>query len=270
MADRPTSTGWDIAGVSVHQDPNHDVGGTKIMRPDTSYGGNGYEEVVFSIDVLDDPDAAWARVNTGTSPSVTIAFKKSLVAGTRTFVWGVWAADSLLDPALIDLHDNFTQNEAGSPYSSHSTYPLAALNLVDNTCRETYKFEATMPIPVLCYTPDKPTPTPTPTATPTEEPLTGTITGVVYNDTNNNGNRDSGEALNTTSSFYISLHSGPCNSPPIQTTSAYPFNFSGLVAGSYCVKINTFFNVNPPSSHPSISMPEGGSIYVEFGFEIVN
>jgi len=57
---------------------------------------------------------------------VTLAFKKSLV-GAGTFVWGVWAADSMLDPALIDLHDNFTDAAAGSPYQSHSNYPLRPL-----------------------------------------------------------------------------------------------------------------------------------------------
>ena len=70
---------------------------------------------------------------------------------------GVWAADSLLEPGMIDLHDHYTLDEAGSPYQAHAEYPLAALNLVDNTCRETYGFDATTPIAGLCYSPPEPT-----------------------------------------------------------------------------------------------------------------
>lgn len=72
--------------------------------------------------------------------------KKTLVS-QDTFVWGVWAADQLLKPDFMDRHDHFTQSEAGSPYTSHGNFPLKAVNLVDNTCREIYKFEATSPIP---------------------------------------------------------------------------------------------------------------------------
>ncbi len=112
-----------------------------------------------------------------------------------TFVWGVWSADSLLDPAQIDLHDNFTESEAGSPYQAHSTYPLKALNLVDNTCRETYGFDATTPIAGLCYLPEEPTPEPTPEPTqrPTTAPEPVTIYGVAFDDSNNNGVYNTGE-----------------------------------------------------------------------------
>lgn len=264
IADRPTSTEWDIIGVSVHKDPNSDVGGSKIMRPDTGYNGDGYEQVVFSMDVLDDPDAAWVRITTGSSPSVTIAFKKSLVNNKSELVWGVWAADSLLDPALIDLHDNFTEADAGSPYSSHSNYPLAAVNLVDNTCRETYKFEAEESIPGLCY---KPEPKPTVTPTYTAEPQLGSITGVAFDDLNNDGDRDSGEPI-TVYSVTITLHSGSCSARAMSTTSSKTFSFTDLAAGTYCVKINPSGSMTTPSSY-TVDVPAGGSKYVEFGYYVV-
>jgi len=285
IADRPTSSEWDIAGVSAHKDPNHDVGGTSIMRPDASYGGDGYEQVVFSMDMLDDPDIAWARVSTGTPPTVTLAFKKSLISGASTFVWGVWAADSLLDPALIDLHDNFTQAEAGSPYQSHSTYPLAALNLVDNTCRETYGFEADVPIPGLCYIPEEeppaPTPTPTPTATPTptrtptEQIQTGTITGVAFDDTGvagvsgsaNNGVRESGEPY-TVYTVTMSVHPNSCSNPFITSATAKGFTAPSLAAGTYCVKISPSGSMTTPSSY-TFYLAAGATQYVEFGYYVV-
>ncbi len=272
IADHPSSTTWDIAGVSAYKDPNHDVGGTSIMRPDASYNGDGYEQVVFSMDVLDDPDMAWARVDLSTPPSITIAFKKSLTAGYGTFVWGVWAAESLLDPALIDLHDNFTQAEAGSPYLNHSTYPLKAINLVDNTCRETYLFEATTPIPGLCYIPEQPTPQPSPTATPTTTPTTPppqpvTIYGVAFDDTNDDGNRDTGEGL-TYYSVTISAHPNSCTNAAVRTTTAKSFNFTGLDAGTYCVKITGGSSMTTPSQY-TFTLAPGASQYVEFGFYVV-
>lgn len=270
IADQPTVTSWDIAGVSAHTDPNHDVGGTSIMRPDSGYNGDGYENVVFSMDVLNDPDAAWARVSLGSPPSVTIAFKKSLIAGYSTFVWGVWVADSLLDPAMIDLHDHFTSSEAGSPYQAHATYPLAALNLVDNTCRETYGFDATAPIPGLCYIPEEPTPEPT-----QEEPELGTISGIAFNDTgvpgdldsDNNGEYETGEPL-TGYSVTIYLHQNSCSAAIYGSTTAKSFSFSGLPAGTYCIRISPSGSMTTSSSY-TVTLPSGSSHYVYFGYYVI-
>ena len=262
IADHPATTSWDIAGVSAHTDLNHDVGGSSIMRPDSGYSGDGYENVVFSMDVLTDPDAAWARVNLGSPPSVTLAFKKSLITGYSTFVWGVWAADSLLDPAMIDLHDHFTDTEAGSPYSSHSNYPLAALNLVDNTCRETFGFDATAPIPGLCYVPEQPTPEPT--VTSTSEPLPGTISGVAFYDKDVSQHQDAGEPL-VDFGITIYLRSGSCIAPIITTTASKTFSFSGLAAGTYCVSISPTTTMTT-DSHFTFTLLAGGSQYIEFGY----
>jgi hypothetical protein len=271
IADRPTSTTWDIAGVSAHTDANHDVGGATIMRPDSGYGSDGYENIVFSMDVLNDPDAAWARVNLGSPPFVTLAFKKSLISGYSTFVWGVWAADSLLDPAMIDLHDHFTAAEAGSPYQAHATYPLAALNLVDNTCRETYGFDATSPIPGLCAQPE-PTPEPTSPPSPTQEqpttaPRPSTINGIAFDDSNNDGVHQSYEPL-TIYSVSIYLHRGSCGNPAIAVTTSKNFSFSGLTADTYCVNITGGGTMTTASSF-TFALPAGSSHYVEFGFFVI-
>ena len=255
VADHPGSTSWSIDGVGVYRDTNNDVGGSSIMRPDSSYAGNGYDQVVFSSDVLDDPDAAWARMSTSTPPTVTLAFKKSLVS-MGTFVWGVWAADSLLDPALIDLHDNFTESEAGSPYQSHSTYPLKALNLVDNTCRETYGFDPTTPIAGLCYVPE-------PTPEPTLAPQPGSVSYEVFVDRDGDQVRDSGEGLYS-GSYTVTLYEGACGSGAIASSGSSSNTFSGLEAGDYCLRI-----INPPilttPSEYNFNVPAGGSIYKGFG-----
>jgi len=207
----------------------------------------------------------------GDPPSVTLAFKKSLV-DSSTFVWGIWAADSLLDPALIDIHDNFTDAEAGSPYQSHANYPLAAVNLIDNTCRETFGFDADVPIPGLCYLPEeeptpKPTPEPTATKKPTPKPEPGQITGVAFDDVNNDGDRDPGEPF-TIYPVTVTLHSGSCSAASISSTNSKSFSFTGLTAGTYCVKITPTGSLTTPSSYV-VDVPAGGSKYVEFGYYVI-
>ncbi len=259
LADHPSAADWDIAGVSVHSDPNGDVGGSTIMRPDSNYTGDGYEQVDFSINVLDDPDAAWARVDLD-EPSVTLAFKKSLFAGESTFVWGVWAADSLLDSAMLDLHDHYTQAEAGSPYQSNTEYPIAAINLVDNTCRETYGFDATAPIPGLCYKPQQ-----EPTSKPPSGPDLGSISYVVFYDSNYNGRRDAGESLFVGGTYTIRLLEGSCSGSTIGSSTSNSYTFGNLEAGNYCVVFSSGTLGLSNSPQQPINLSAGGSGYAEFG-----
>jgi hypothetical protein len=263
IADRPSSSQWDITGVSVWRDGNNDVGGQTILRPDTGYSGDGYERELFSINVLDDPDAAWARVSEGSPASVTIAFKKSLLTRT-TFVWGVWAADSLLDPAQFDHHDHYTLGEAGSPYKSHSTYPLKALNLIDNTCRETYNFDATSPIRGLCYTVEPPSPTPTPTA----EPQFGYVKGVAFQDMNNNGVREAGEPV-TSYSVIVTLRKDGCGGAVVASTTDKNFSFGPLPPGAYCLLISPSGSMTTPSSY-SFTLNANETKHYDFGYQTPN
>ncbi len=264
IVQNPTSSTWDIAGVSAYEDLNNDVGGLYIMRPNSSYSGNGYEHVLFSINDLTDPDLAWARMDVNAS-SVTIAFKKSLLGGSTAFVWGAWAAESLLDPYMLDLHDHFTEAEAGSPYQSHTTYPLKSINLVDNTCRETYGFVATQPIAGLCSVPVQ--------NTPTASPQTGSIYGVAFDDLNNSGVRDAGEPLtiyagSLDAPITVSLHQEGCSGPVLASTGEATFNFVGLVTGNYCVTISGGSTMTTSNAF-SFYLPPGGAQYLEFGFYVI-
>jgi hypothetical protein len=246
VVDRPFSTAWDIAGVTVRRDANNDVGGSKIMRPDTGYTGDSYEQVLFSVDVLDDPDMAWARVTDAQHPQVTIAFKKSIVSSS-TFLWGVWAADSLLELVTLDIHDYFTAEEAGSPNPSMSTFPLKAVNLVDNTCRETFGFTATAPLPGLCPLPIQPT-----AVSP------GSISGFVFYDGNNSGSYEATADLPRTSGFTVTLHSGSCSGSQIASSGSTNFKFSGLAAGTYCVKISPSVVLSTSNAY-TVNLSEGQS-----------
>ena len=129
---------WTIDDVMVLRDSNDDVGGSRPVLPDND-DGDGYDEVLFSKEVLNDPDAAWQR----TSGSVIqLAIKKGMAGGSR-FFWKAWADSGLADPAKFDYNDTMSEEQAGSPNKNSNLYPIGDLNLMDSTCRVAYKYEAT-------------------------------------------------------------------------------------------------------------------------------
>lgn len=152
---------WTIDGVSVLRDSNKDVGGSRPVLPDNDEG-NGYDEVLFSKEVLNDPDAAWQRVSPNSGSVVQLAIKKGLVGGSR-FFWKAWADSGLADPAKFDYNDSYSEKQAGSPNKNSSLYPVGQLNLMDSTCWVAYKYNATGKELGGCY---QLQPEPTPTKVP--------------------------------------------------------------------------------------------------------
>ena len=166
---------WNIAEVWVLQDENNDVGGPRPVLADApGGGGNGFEKALFSPELLDDPDAAWKRVNPSDPTVMQLAIKRSLLGNAGAFFWRAWADDGVKDPGLFDYNDVFTLAQAGSPISGQTNYPLKELALVDNTCRLAWGFEPDADAPGLCSVP-QPTATPVP-PTQTPVPPTPTVT----------------------------------------------------------------------------------------------
>jgi hypothetical protein len=154
LASQPASTDWKTDGVQVWQDANHDVGGRSAIVSDNSpSGGDGFETKVFDSGQGADPDAAWARVAPDNPDSVQIAAKRALFGGAKSFMIGMWAGTDSLNPALFDLNDHFTAEQAGSPLSNLSTYPIKAISELDNSCRMAVGFQPTGKEPGLCAIP---------------------------------------------------------------------------------------------------------------------
>ena len=130
MAEGVNSENWTVENVSVLSDSNNDVGGSQPVVPDSG-GGDGYDEVLFSNEMMDDSDAAWQRVEA--SDKIQLAIKTSLVGASR-FMWRAWADSAIADPAQFDYNDAFTETEAGSPIKNSDFYPLRELHLMDSTC----------------------------------------------------------------------------------------------------------------------------------------
>jgi hypothetical protein len=165
VAQSPSSADWTTQGVRVYADGNEDVGGRTPVRSDTQ-PGDGYESLIFDEGQGMGEAAAWVRRAPDEAQAVQFAFRLSLFGQEGTFIWGVWAGETL--PAgQFDFNDLYSHEEAGSPLINSRFYPLQALALIDNSCRWVFGYVPGSPATGLCYFN---TPTPTITPVPTETP----------------------------------------------------------------------------------------------------
>ena len=251
LCETPNQTEWAIEMASGYTDTNENVGGKQPTYPEAPIDGDGYDKVIFSLDVLTDPDGVWCRKAPGSEVKVDIAVKRTLIESPNYFAWGVWADASLADPALFDYNDHFTYAEEGSPYPVNSNYPIKALFLVDNTCRESYGFTPSGEIPGMCFIP---TPEPTTTAGP------NVIKGGLYWDSNQNGVRDPGEVYQPYCEIRdFHLMTGACSACGTTTTqTGTSFSFT-VPAGTYCLTVTSTENVT--TSLPIEITVGGGNTY---------
>ena len=136
LASNPLSTDWSVEGVQVYHDSNGDVGNVTAMYTDANVTlGDGFETRIFEQGIGDDPDLAWARTSPMDPNIIQIAVKRSALGNPKSYMIGMWAGSSLLDPALFDVNDFFTHEQAGSADPSFAYYPIKAVAEVDNTCR---------------------------------------------------------------------------------------------------------------------------------------
>jgi hypothetical protein len=153
LVDNPSTNDWSTLGVQVWFDTNDDVGGgTSVNADKNSPGGNGYETVLFDSDQGDDPDLAWARIAPDDPNAVQLAVKRSLLDGDDTYIVGMWAGSGIFDPAMFDLNDHFTHEQAGAALIDFEYfYPIKAISELDNTCRMTIGFQPTGSEAGLCH-----------------------------------------------------------------------------------------------------------------------
>lgn len=144
MAVQPASTEWTTDGVQVWFDENNDVGGSvKVLADEASFTGNGYETQIFGAGQGDDPDLAWVRISPTDPNSVQIAAKISLLAGDNAFMVGMWAGNDDFDPALFDVNDTLTHEQAGTSLKElEFFYPIKEVSELDNACRIVVGFQA--------------------------------------------------------------------------------------------------------------------------------
>jgi len=148
VAHPPYKVEWSTDNVRVAQDTDHDTGGLSAENSDAPLPGNGYDSIIFDGGLGSDHDLAWVRVNAGKLATVQFAFKISLAE--NRFMYGVLADAGLKDITSLDYVDRYTEEEAGSPVSDRSTYPLKLIYAMDNVCRDAYGFIGTYEEPQRC------------------------------------------------------------------------------------------------------------------------
>lgn len=153
-----SSTAWTTEGVMFLQDSNNDVGGSRPVYPDSG-GGDGYDQIIFSAEVMDDPDAAWMRVDPANPAKFQLALKTTLI-DKDNFFWKAFANGGIVDPARFDYNDNNIEIQAGSPNTISQFYPVGDLDLLDSTCWIAYNFRPTGYEPCSCSKPITPEPKP--------------------------------------------------------------------------------------------------------------
>lgn len=160
MVIHPGSVDWTTDGVQAWTDANDDVGGNPVLTADKALStGDGYETLVFDQGQGADADAAWARIAPEDPNSIQFAVKLSLLGSDKTYLAGMWTGNADLDPALFDLNDHFTHEQAGAALMElEFFYPIKQLSELDNTCRMAVGFEPTGTEPGLCALPGAPEP----------------------------------------------------------------------------------------------------------------
>jgi hypothetical protein len=147
----PSSTAWTSDGVRVWHDSNDDVGGNAPYLADNNPPySDGYELLVYDEGKGEKPDAAFAQRDQNDPDTVLIAIQKALFDGDTRLLVGMWAGNDL-DPALFDLNDHFTHEQAGAADPGLEIYyPIKAIAEMDNSCRMAVGFQPTGAEPGLC------------------------------------------------------------------------------------------------------------------------
>ena len=152
LVDNPSMAEWSTEGVQVWFDTNDDVGAEiTVIADENAPGGNGYETMMFDSGQGDDPDLAWARVLSDDPTTVQLAVKQSLLGGDDSYTIGMWAGNSIFDPAMFDMNDHFTHEQAGAALVELEIfYPIKAISELDNSCRMAVGFQPTGSEAGLC------------------------------------------------------------------------------------------------------------------------
>ncbi len=152
IANKPESTDWTVNSVQVYEDANNDVGSELPMLSDeNSAKGDGFESLVFDQGQGSDTDAAWVRLSPNNANLVEISVKQSVIGNPKKYLINMWAGTSLLNPALFDLNDQFSHEQAGAADNGlQYYYPIKEVYEIDNSCRMAVGFQATGNEPGLC------------------------------------------------------------------------------------------------------------------------
>lgn len=151
IADKPSSTDWTVAGVRVFQDVNQDLGGEFPMLTDNvPPSADGFETLFFDQGMGENPDTAWVRISPNDPNIVEFALNQAAISTPAKYLISYWAARNI-DPAIFDLNDVFTHEQAGAADSGLPTYyPIKAIAEIDNSCRMAVGFKVTGSEPGLC------------------------------------------------------------------------------------------------------------------------
>ncbi|NWF62938.1 MAG: hypothetical protein HXY38_01420 [Chloroflexi bacterium] len=156
VADKPTSTEWSVTGVRVYQDANQDVGGEMpALTDDVKPNGDGFETLFFDQGSGENSDTAWVRISPTDANIVEFAMNRAALSNPNQYLINFWAGRNI-DPAIFDINDAFTHEEAGAADAGlEYFYPIKAVSEIDNSCRMAVGFQPNGSEPGICPVPVK-------------------------------------------------------------------------------------------------------------------
>jgi len=264
--DVPNFNDWKIETAHAFKDTNNDVGGALPTRHDASYTGDGFDTMIFSPSILDDPDGLWCRQRVGADVKVDLAIHKPLVGNPGQFAWGVWTDLGLKQPGWFDYNDHFTFDQAGSPMSGTSYYPLKDIHSLDNTCREAFGFEPSVEILGMCFVPTPTPTTPPPTPTNTLQPRPGGLRGNIFWDYNQDGIYNGLDYYYSATKTFT-LGTGNCSGVSIlvRSSTGTSYSWTGLTPGSYCLSVTSMEYITSDLPMP-VTIVAGTTIRQDIGY----
>lgn len=144
IASNPASTEWTMVGVQIFSDENNDVGDASPLFADESSVDDGFETLIFDQGMGEDVESAFVRISPNNPNVVEFAVKQTVLGSPYSFMVNMWAGTSLLDPALFDLNDAYSHEQAGAANPGFELfYPIKAISELDNTCRLAVGFQPT-------------------------------------------------------------------------------------------------------------------------------
>jgi hypothetical protein len=148
----PLSETWSTEGVDVWKSTASEQPAAVAEEGIIPVTGSlGFDANLMKAGRGSDTDLAWIRLKPGTDDTVEIAFKNSIIGGTKgKFIWQPFTDGAIFSEKSYDLQVNYSLEQAGSPYRGEPDYPLKDVFAVDNTCRAASGYEPTSSATGLC------------------------------------------------------------------------------------------------------------------------
>ncbi|MCK5653830.1 MAG: hypothetical protein KAH98_01690, partial [Dehalococcoidia bacterium] len=129
---KDVGTSWSQKDIYLYYDTDGQVGDTNPLTPQGNGGENGYETTFWEVGYAP-ADACWVRISPYDETVVETAINKAVVGNPAGASLRGWASKGSQNYQILYYHDEYNQEEYGSPYQSSLYYAAGNIYEVDNS-----------------------------------------------------------------------------------------------------------------------------------------